>query len=103
MTARTTREAFGQQLTREAFEDPTAKDRPVVVAVAAVAGAFLALSLGGDLADRFGDRAKAVELAAHECRMLDTLAGDREVLLWTCKDGYRTSPAGIIDRRGSRD
>ena len=92
MTYRTTRDAFGTQLTREAFEpDP---DRPVIIASVLAAAVFAALWLSGLLQDRFSD---VHDLRQHGCVYVNTLAGDGDTVLWHCRDGYRVSPARYVD------
>lgn len=95
MTYRTTREAYGQQLSREAFEqhDP---DRPVIIVSILAAGALAVLWGAGLLRDQF-TLIDAQNLAAHNCSIVDTLAGDRDTMLWTCRDGYRVSSVKIVD------
>jgi len=92
MTHRTTRDAFGVQLSREAFEsDP---DRAVAIGSLLLASVFAGLWGAGILEDRFGD---VHELRAHGCVYVNTLAGDGDTVLWHCRDGYRVSPARLVD------
>jgi len=93
MTARTTREAFGQQLPPAAFDNEM-PDRPMVVASLLAASVFAALWGADLLSDRFGD---AHELVKHGCTIVDTLAGDSKTMLWHCSDGYRVSPVNVMD------
>lgn len=69
-------------------------DRPVVIASIMVAAVLVALWGAGALSDRFGD---VHELRAHGCVYVNTLAGDGDTVLWHCRDGYRVSPARLVD------
>ena len=94
MTYRTTRDAFGVSLTREAFEPDTDPDRPVIIGSLLLAAVFAALWGAGLLTDRWSD---VHDLRANSCVYVNTLAGDGDTVLWHCRDGYRVSPARYVD------
>lgn len=93
MTYRTTKEAFGTQLSRGAFEEDT-KDRPVVIACAIACIALVGLALGPTVIERYD----VFRLIKHQCRPVDTLADDDKTMLWDCVDGYRIGPVDVVRR-----
>jgi hypothetical protein len=94
MTYRTTRDAFGVSLTREAFEPDTDPDRPVIIGSLLLAAVFAGLWGAGLLTDRWSD---VHDLRQHNCVYVNTLAGDGDTVLWHCRDGYRVSSARFVD------
>jgi len=95
MTARTYREATGITLTRDMLDDDM-PDRRILVAIILLGGLMVAAT-----AYKFGHRVSnlqiAQDLVQHECVMVDTLASDRDALLWQCVDGYRTTDPNVMN------
>lgn len=96
MTPRTTREAFGYQLSPDAFHDVDTADRPVIIGSLLLALIFFSLWGGGLLVDRFNE-IDAHELIQQQCTMVNNLANDPKTMLWTCNDGYRVSSTDVMD------
>jgi len=94
MTHRTTRNAYGVQLTPDAFRSDS--DRPVAIGCIILAVVFGALWAGGALADRY-DETQVAELISFECRPVDSMANARDKMLWHCRDGYRVSLTRLVD------
>ena len=96
MTSRTTKEAYGVQLSSDAFRSDHDPDRPVAIGCIILAVVFGGLWAGGALADRY-DETQVGELISHECRPVDSLANGRDRMLWHCRDGYRVSSTRLVD------